>query len=300
MNIRETLLFFRRKLKLTQKEMWPGHDTSAYSRIENGKQDIKISDLTSILDQLSISPEEFFLYSSIDEEQKRFRSLFQYCANHLNNQSKKNELCRYYNKLKDNSQKTLKELSNYIAIKMFFSQHWVEIEAVTPTEANDIFNYLNQKHYYLQYDYALMSNTIFLMTDEQSDHLIDKVIPIEDEENRNTTTKQFAYNLITNLITLKLFNKDYEKAKKYLILAKKQNKEKQDYKYRMEVEYLNNLCSYLTKGNYQYIRKVYDYIHFLNDLGENQRSKLIEKEVEILTLKFRGEDDSKFNTLRVD
>ncbi|MGL4697641.1 helix-turn-helix domain-containing protein [Enterococcus larvae] len=300
MNIRETLLFFRRKLKLTQKEMWPGHDTSAYSRIENGKQDIKISDLTSILDQLSISPEEFFLYSSIDEEQKRFRSLFQYCANHLNNQSKKNELCRYYNKLKDNSQKTLKELSNYIAIKMFFSQHWVEIEAVTPTEANDIFNYLNQKHYYLQYDYALMSNTIFLMTDEQSDHLINKVIPIEDEENRNTTTKQFAYNLITNLITLKLFNKDYEKAKKYLILAKKQNKEKQDYKYRMEVEYLNNLCSYLTKGNYQYIRKVYDYIHFLNDLGENQRSKLIEKEVEILTLKFRGEDDSKFNTLRVD
>lgn len=300
MNISETLLFFRRKLKLTQKEMWPGHDTSAYSRIENGKQDIKMSDLVSVLDQMSISPEEFFLYSSIDEEQKRFRSLFQYCANHLNNQTKKNELCRYYNKLENNSQKKLKDLSNYIAIKIFFSQYWEEISKVSTIELEDIFHYLDQKSYFLQYDYALMSNTIFLMNETHSDILISKAIPLEDEENRNTTTKQFAYNLITNLITIKLYNRDYEKAKKYLRLANKQNVKNQDYQYRMNIEYLSNLYSYLTKGNYQYIRKVYDYIHFLDDLGENQQSKMIEKEVEVLTLNFRGAENSTINTIRVD
>ncbi|MBP1045458.1 helix-turn-helix transcriptional regulator [Enterococcus sp. BWM-S5] len=300
MNISETLLFFRRKLKLTQKEMWPGHDTSAYSRIENGKQDIKISDLSSILDQLSISPEEFFLYSSIDEEQKRFRNLFQYCANHLNNQTKKNELCRYFSKLETNSQKNLKELSNYIAIKVFFSQYWEDIKPIKKNELDDIFSYLNDKSYYIQYDYTLMSNTIFLMSDKQAEKLVSKAIPIKDEENRNTTTKQFAYNLITNLITTELYKLNYEKANNYLILAKRQNEGNQDYKYRMNVEYLSNLHLYLTKGNYQYIRKVYDYIHFLNDLGETQRSKLIEKEVELLTLTSREKDNSPINTLSLD
>ncbi|WP_321384849.1 helix-turn-helix transcriptional regulator [uncultured Enterococcus sp.] len=297
MNISETLLFFRRKLKLTQKEMWPGHDTSAYSRIENGKQDIKMSDLTSILDQLSISPEEFFLYSSIDEEQEQFRTLFQYCANHLNNRTKKSELLRYYSKLVSISQKSLKELSNYVAIKVFFSQHWADIDSLTEKELSDIFQYLHKRTYYLQYDYALMSNSIFLMTEPQADLLINKAIPLKDEENRNTTTKQFAYNLITNLITSKLYDNDYEKVEKYLRLAKRQNGLNQDYKYKMNVEYLNNLYHYLSKGNYQYIRKVYDYIHFLNDLGEDKLSKIIEKEVEILTLKIRLNEDSPINTI---
>lgn len=300
MNISETLLFFRRKLKLTQKEMWPGHDTSAYSRIENGKQDIKISDLTSILDQLSISPEEFFLYSSIDEEQQRFRGLFQYCANHLNNQTKKNELFRYYKKMEMNSKMKLKDLSNYIAIKVFFSQYWKEIPSITSHELDDIFNYLTNKSYYVQYDYTLMSNTIFLMSDTQAEKLVSKAIPIKDEENRTATTKQFAYNLIINLITTELYKLNYEKANKYLTLAKRQNEGNQDYKYRMNIEYLSNLYLYLTKGNYQYIRKVYDYIHFLNDLGETKLSKMTEKEVERLTLTSREKDDSPINTLSLD
>lgn len=70
MNVNETLLFFRQNMKFTQKEVLPYHDTSAYSRIESGKREIKMSELTAILNKLSISPEEFICHSSLDDDQK--------------------------------------------------------------------------------------------------------------------------------------------------------------------------------------------------------------------------------------
>ncbi|MGG5342088.1 helix-turn-helix domain-containing protein [Enterococcus sp. AZ192] len=297
MNVNETLLFFRQNMKFTQKEVLPYHDTSAYSRIESGKREIKMSELTAILNKLSISPEEFICHSSLDDDQKKFRQLFEYCATHLTNQSKKKELLHYYNQLKNIENQSLKERSNFIAIKVFFSNHWSEVEQVTKEGLNDSFTYLSKKSYYVQYDYTLMSNIIFLLEEQQAELLIRRAIPIKDEENRNTVTKQFAYNLITNLITSKLYSKEYGKVQDYLVLAKKQNPKNKNYKYHMTISYLENLYLYLTKGDYTYIKSVYDYIHILHTIGEEQLSIMTEKEVEQLTL---ARTDSPINTMKVN
>lgn len=90
MNIGETLRFFRKKLHLTQKEMLDNHlDPSSYSRIEHGKQTIRIDMLAEVLKKLSLSSEEFFARVPLDKEQKQFKELFYYCASHLDNQTKK-------------------------------------------------------------------------------------------------------------------------------------------------------------------------------------------------------------------
>ena len=83
MNIGDTLSFFRSKLNYTQKEMLTNHsDPSSYSRIENGKQSIKISELEQILDRLSLTMEEFVSFSPLNNDQQEFRELF-FIAQHI-------------------------------------------------------------------------------------------------------------------------------------------------------------------------------------------------------------------------
>lgn len=76
---------------------------------------------------------------------------------------------------------------------------------------------------------------------------MNKASPIELEEFRDSTTKKFAYNVLLNLISIHLHNSDYERAYKYIELAKKQDKEATNYSFRMNLKYLENLTNYLTK-----------------------------------------------------
>ncbi|WP_207695551.1 hypothetical protein DOK67_0002158 [Enterococcus sp. DIV0212c] len=283
MNIGETLRFFRKKLHLTQKEMLDNHlDPSSYSRIEHGKQIIRIDTLAEVLNKLSLSPEEFFSRVSLDKEQKKFRALFYYCAEHLNNKSTKQKLIDYYQELAK-FQYNLKERSNYIVIKVYFSQFWEEIPPLTEKEIKEIIDYLLKKDYYQQYDYLILSNTVRFFNEKQQDLILMRAIPIADEDLRDATTKNFAYNTITNLITSRIHAKDYVGARKYLAIAKKQDKDGKNYNYRMNLQYLNNLLEYLLTGEHQYMEYIYDFIKLLENIGDVHQAKILKKEVTYLT-----------------
>ncbi|MGC6767853.1 helix-turn-helix domain-containing protein [Enterococcus sp. LJL51] len=283
MNIGDTLRFFRSKLNYTQKEMLSNHsDPSSYSRIENGKQAIRINELEQILDRLSVTTEEFLSFSSQDDEQQIFRELFYYCALHLENKVKKKKLLDYYELLKRNNTRSLRELSNYMGIKNYFHQRWEEVDPISDQEITLVFNYLIAKSYYIQYDFVLMSNTMHLFNSKQVDLLFNRVYPIKDEEKRDTTTKKFAYNVILNVISMKLYERDYNAAEKFILLAKKLDRSSKNYSYRMNLQYLNNLLNYLKTGDLAYINKVYQFINLLEDIGDNFHASQINAEVKVL------------------
>ncbi|EOL45760.1 helix-turn-helix domain-containing protein [Enterococcus caccae] len=284
MNTGETLKFIRTKKNLTQKEILPDYiDPSAYSRVESQKRPIRINDLQEILDRLSITPDEFFSLSSLDHEQQQFRNLFYYCGNHIDNKTKKKKLLDYYFDLENNKGKSLRQISNYIAIKNFFHQHWDEVNTISTEEVKSLFNELNQRKFYFQYDYVLLSNLITYFSVQQSDILISKAYPIELEEDRDYITKKFAYNTLLNLISIRLHENDYTRALKYIKIAQKQDKSASNYSFRMNLKYLENLTNYLIKGETKYMKQVYNFIENIEDIGDLTYAQSVKEEVKKLT-----------------
>ncbi|EOL43537.1 helix-turn-helix domain-containing protein [Enterococcus caccae] len=283
MNIGETLRFFRKQLHLTQKEMLDNYlDPSSYSRIEHGKQVIRIDTLAEVLKKLSVSSEEFFAHVSLDEDQKEFKDLFYYCASHLDNHTKKKKLIAYYSTLKER-QLNLKEFSNYIVIKSYFSQFWEEIDPITEQEIKKTAQYLLKKNYYQQYDYVIICNMIRFFTFKQQDLIIARAIPIPNENRRDYVTKNFAYTTITNLITSRIYEKDYNGAQKYILFANKQDMTASNYNYRMNLQYLHNLLQYLLTGNHKYMEHIYDFVRLLENIGDTLQAENLKKEIKFLT-----------------
>lgn len=290
MNIIETLRFFRLKLKLAQREMMSEYtDPSTYSKIESGKRALKINELEEILNQTSINVEEFFSFTTFDKEQQDFREYFYYCGAHIENKSTKQKLLSYFFSLTNKENKTLRELSNYIAIKNYFHAHWEEVDPITSKEVNDIFEDLLIKPFYLQYDYVITANLSRFFTAKQADLLVARMFPIKYEEQRDFTTKKFAYNILINIISLKLYSQDYDGAEKYIRLAKKQDKQSENYSFKLNLQYLSNLLNYIREGEPVYMERVYDFIHLLENTGDTLQAAQVKKEVKILTHERDGE-----------
>ncbi|OJG90201.1 hypothetical protein RV15_GL001465 [Enterococcus silesiacus] len=257
-------------------------DPSTYSKIESGKRALKVNELEEILNQTSISVDEFFSFTTFDKQQQDFRETFYYCGAHLENKSTKQKLLNYYYSLKDKDKKTLRELSNYIGIKNFFNAHWEEVDPVTFEEITDIFQDLMNKSFYIQYDYIITANLTRFFNTKQADLVLARMFPIKYEEQRDFTTKKFAYNILINLISKRLYEKDYESAKKYIKLAKKQDKQNENYSFKLNLQYLTNLLNYIIEGELVYIERVYDFIHLLENTGDTLQAEQVKKEVKIL------------------
>ncbi|ALS37858.1 transcriptional regulator with XRE-family HTH domain [Enterococcus rotai] len=284
MNIIETLRFFRLKLKLTQKEMMSDYtDPSTYSKIESGKRSLKVNELEEILNQTSINVDEFFSFTTFDKQQQDFRETFYYCGAHLENKSTKQKLLNYYFGVKDKEKKSLRELSNYIAIKNFFNAHWDEVDPVTLEEIKEIFEDLLNKTFYIQYDYIITANLIRFFSAKQADLLLARMFPIKYEDQRDFTTKKFAHNILINLISMRLYAKDYESAERYIRLAKKQDKQNENYSFKLNLQYLTNLLNYILEGEPVYMERVYDFIHLLENTGDTLQAEQVKTEVKMLT-----------------
>lgn len=287
MEIEEALYFFRKNKGLKQKEILNYTDSSVYSRIENGKKLLKFSELRAILKRLSIPLVEFSEYLDDDLEQKKIRQLMKVCSSEPNNSEAKKEMLTYYSNISFSSSLESDLMSNYIGIKLLFYPAWEEIDPIKQSELAVIFNLLNNKDYFFQYDYALLAHTIFLFDKEKRNILVKKALPIENMQLRNTATKEFIKNMINNLITTCLREKDYENSLYYLSLANKQTDISHDLSYVIVLNYLTNLTNYLLTKEPIYKQKIEDTINYLNSIGEKNFASSIEQEVTAL---IKGDD----------
>ena len=278
MNVEEALYFFRKNKNLKQKDVLTHTDTSVYSKIETGKKILRFSELTDILERFSIPLEEFSEYLEDSLEQKKYRKLFKQCGHNPTDNASKLELLDYYSQLTFSKEMHLREMANFVGIKTLFSNFWKEISPLSKAELNQIYELLMEKEYFFQYDYAVLSNTIFLFNDNQIKSLAKKALPVKDIEVRNVETTEFIKNMINNLITTLLRKKEYEECLYYLTLATTKERN-HTFDYKLVIQYLKNLTSYLMTGDDSYKEHIFDYIHLLNRLGEQQFAKSIELEV---------------------
>lgn len=279
MKTHEALRFLRKKSKFAQKELLPELDASVYSRIEGGKQGIRLDDLKKIINNLSISAEEIFSLAPINEEQTKYLKLFYFCSRHLQHQTAKEKMMTYYKKL-ENKHKNLRELSNYVAIKSYFAPLWEEIEGFTKKETEELYQSLISKTYYQLYDYKIMTNTVRFFDKKQIDALMVKVFRIfkntEVEYQSNPVGE-----LVLNVITFQIYERDYAGARHYISLARKYDATLQNFYYRMNLKYFENLLNYLETGKYHYLRRIYEYIALLKDVDDPLAIQ-IETEVELV------------------
>lgn len=279
MNVQETLLFIRKKKNIPQRELLTYMDSSVYSKIESGKKNLKFSELIEILNKLSIPLDEFSKYFDSDTTGKKMRTLLEEYRVAPKDQQVKNKICIYFNSLSFSQNMLLEELSNYIVIKTFFSSLWEEIPYISENELTEIFVLLKQKQYYFHYDYAILSNTIYLFSEEEIDCLMQKAFPVKDMAYRNAATKEFITNLICNLITTFLRKKEYEKCEYYISLAKKE-KENYDLPYKIMLNFLENLVSYVQIKNLQAKNNLEISLNFLYSVGELDLAQALQLELE--------------------
>ncbi|MBM7688412.1 transcriptional regulator [Enterococcus ureilyticus] len=284
MNLGDTLRFIRTKKDIKQKEMLPNHqDSSTYSRIENNQRFVKLNDLATILKQLNIQSEEFFSLTSLDDHQETFNYLYYYCGNHPNNKASKKKLLDIYYQIDSKTYRNIQEISNYYAIKCYFHTIWEEVSSITLDEINVIYSTLSNTKYYFCFEYKLLSNLISFFNPQQTKILIQKAYPIKDEDNRDYTTKKFAYNTLINAITVTLYNKDYDSTRKYIKIAKTLDKSNSNYSYRMNLKYLENLTDWLLTGEIKYMQQINNFITILSDIGDTTHANNIKQEVKELT-----------------
>ncbi|WP_348920088.1 helix-turn-helix domain-containing protein [Enterococcus rotai] len=283
MNIGETIKFFRAQLDFMQKELVNKHvEASSISRIEKGVQEIKVEALIEILNTMSLTVEEFFSRCQVDQAQDEWKNLVYNCIDDPDNMNAKNALISYYKMLK-NKKKTLKEQANYFSIKMYFSRIWPEIAPISDLELEELYDYLKVKKYYQQYDYMIINNTILLMKDKQQEFIISRIIPIQDEDLRNDEVKRVTRQIIINLVTSKIYRKDFVGAKKYLQKTETLDRSNKDYCFALNVEYLKNLLGYLITGEAFYMKNIHTYINLLEFIGDKQTLDAVKEEVKILT-----------------
>lgn len=279
MKIEEALYFFRKNKGLKQKEILTYTDNSVYSKIETGKKSLKFSELRTILTKLAIPLSEFSEYLDDEFDQMDFRRLLNLSGRHPNNSEIKTKMLEYYSTLAFSEYLDSKQLSNYIAIKTLLSHLWEEIESIKQSELTIIFNLLNQKDYFFQYDYALLANTIFLFDPKKRNSLAKKALPIKNMHLRNTATKEFIKNMINNLITTCLRKEEYEVSQYFLSLANIQKESIHDLSYTIVLDYLTNLTNYLQTKEKTYKEKIDETITYLKAIGETQFASSIEQEV---------------------
>ncbi|MFD1901293.1 hypothetical protein GQR36_17180 [Enterococcus termitis] len=179
--------------------------------------------------------------------------------------------------------KTIKDLSNYYAIKSYFHKFWDEVEEISNEEIDIIYNQLSQAKYFFGFEYKLLCNTISFFSKEQAKILIQKAYPIENESIRDYTTKKFAYNTLINLISITLHQKDYDLTKKYISIAKKSDKTNTNYSFRMNLKYLENLTNWIETGEPKYMQQITNFISILEDIGDFEHANNVKVEVKELT-----------------
>lgn len=228
--------------------------------------------------------------------------MFDACFEDTENESSKTELLNYYysicDELKNNPTLYIRKYSNLLAIKNMLSSIYEEVESITTNDIETVYNYIISAKYLTHYDYNILMNISRHFTKDQADKVLKKAFPIADVQQRPLKTLSFAYGAIKNLITARIYELDFETAGTYISYAMKQNKELNNQSYKMTIQYLNNLVEYADSGKSHHLRKLFDYISALEDIGDFKEANTIKEEIYRFTHK--NSKDGKISELWTD
>lgn len=283
MTINESIRFFRKNNRQTQKEVISEEISIAtFSRFESGKGDLAVGELLLITDKLSLTFEELLAFSDSQTEQANYENLYFYCASHLDNQEKKAQLVKYYQSLNKKKNQTLREYSNLLGIKSFFSKYWQEIPRLTKVDVHEGYLYLLEREYFTHYDYSILLKLSVLLDYKEANTLMRRALPIQNLEKRSEKTKFFALNILRNMITNRLYQGDLHNTYKFIAYAKKQLENTSDYKIKIHITFFEYLTRYLETKEVDYYTKIINIINMMQDIGAEQEAEGLKHDMKLL------------------
>ncbi|MEI5995617.1 helix-turn-helix domain-containing protein [Candidatus Enterococcus mansonii] len=289
MSYLESIKHIRELRNIQQKDMLPGVlSHSGYSKIENGKSTLKLDTLQEIIDRLNISLEELSLYAENNNLINNFIKIFNSAITDPENEMIITKLLNHplYKVNKDIKTMSQKEVIAYAAIKNIMSG--LTKNKVTPLnnyEKEYIVEYITSTNFYGQYDYLLILNTITCLTEEQSNIIIRHMFPVTDTKNRTAKTLNYAFLVLSNVITIAIYNLDYKKAIDYISLAETMIDTSTSYHSRMILEYHKNIALRFLKKDTIYIEKARQIIQITRFIGDEKTARSFETELNNLTTK---------------
>ncbi|OTN83928.1 hypothetical protein A5819_003478 [Enterococcus sp. 7E2_DIV0204] len=284
MNISQTLKFFRTKKKFKQGQAKPKTmDQSAYSRIEQNTRPISTDELSEILDNISVTPSEFFSFAEYNKKQTDFKNLFFSYASDLENDSLKQELLAYYKLFKADKHVNLRYLANYTTIVLYFKDKLKEVSPLTKKDLELVYTTLNKKKFYSFYDYQILANSIVSLHPAIAESILTQMIPIDYENQRDSATFVQAQGAISNIISVCIYSNMNKRARRYITIAKQLETPDNPNQARIDIYYLENLLNYLETGENQYLNRIEQYKDMLKEIGATEHLKNVEEEIRLLT-----------------
>ncbi|GGD04827.1 hypothetical protein [Enterococcus wangshanyuanii] len=301
MLINDTIKFFRTMKNIPSSSMFPDHSKSYYSKLENGRSSIKINELNNVLNRLELTTSEFFFYFD-DGFDGEFVNLFRDCSIHPEDHMRKENLLKHYYSIEMAYSKNSKILAQYYSIKSHFLGKWPNIKSFSNTEKEHIINYLTEKSFYTYYDYVLFSNSIVYFDRRQTLDVTTRMLPIAWESFRDHETKKYAYTAYINIITARIYNKEYDEAKLYIEMAEKEDIKSSNYFFKFSIQYLKNMILFIETEDLVYLNKIYNFISLVEDAGDSSMANLLKEEVSNFALKSKKISDGEIypNTLMKD
>lgn len=122
-----------------------------------------------------------------------------------------------------------------------------------------------------------------------------KIFPPQQQNQSVKFRNKLIDPILLNVITTRVYEKDFEGTKKYILIAKKHAKKRNDFYFKVNLNYMENLLNYLTTGEYRYLQQIQEYIHLLKNIGDTNVAQVIEKEIKLVVHSIL--DDSSKNNL---
>ncbi|WP_445448958.1 helix-turn-helix domain-containing protein [Enterococcus faecalis] len=289
MYFNELTLFkeYRKNNKQSQQEAGENvFSSSSYSRFEAGELNLTAADMYKILNNLSITPEEFICELSQFSEKKEFDKLF--FPPH------KEKLIAIYNQLISKEKLTTKDLARYISIKATFGRLWKEIEEINSADIELTYNYLINRKKITTYDFSILRNMVLFFPIEYISKVTYIVFPLKEYQKGIPEISKYAVHFFINVITRRLKEKDIINARKYVNLAKSEvnNLTAIDSLQWIQIQYLEALTNLIEYGDYSETHRINIIIEFLRVTKHEKLATILKNEAsEIL----KGEYISKRN-----
>lgn len=286
MKIGDLLYFFRQNNQQKQIEIIDDTMSVAkFSRVESVNAPLKLDDLIIILDNLSVTIEEFSIYYQIEHEQRAFKQLIKTCTQRPDNPIDKEKMIAFFEQLKPDDY--LQDFSNHLAVKMIFGDRWEEIPAMTEQDIQQAFDYLNQRLKYTHYDFVILRNICSSLNFKQINSLIGRIFPLKPENAQNESILQFVSYFFLNIVSLSLHKNELEQAEEYLEFARHQKEliPQSNYYYWMNLQYLSDLWRLLQTNDFEAYERVKTYIQVVDNIGLHDDAEAMRKEFESLIKK---------------
>lgn len=279
MDFQDIIKKIRKLKKLRIIDMQIGKSRYAYSRIEKKETKITLIDLKHILNKFEMTPVELISFASNDSEFELYKKLLNECINQPKNRIKTNELLQRYYDPSNIDKKTKLERCYLVGIVGNFRGKLPEVHDLTSNELHLIVNTLINQSFYSEYDYLTAMNIISLVPIDMLDKIITSILPIKFYEERTQNITRYASLLLTNAISVSIYNMHYQKALEYIELLEKSFTPSENYYLTLNVMYHKNIALHFHLKDTLYIENARKVINLIYDIGDTSLADTFEDEL---------------------